>query len=160
MPKPLSPFIAGALAGGVATICMSALMLASKKMGVQGEHPPKRIAEAALKSAGGEEKPSQKEIVTLAAASHLAFGMVTGGAFALAKQKLHLKKWPLLQGIGFGLLVWGVSYKGWVPALDIMPSAEQDRSGRVNTMVAAHVIYGAVLGKILRRYPANGFQPR
>ena len=33
----------GLLAGAVATVCMSAAMMLSKKLGVQGEHPPKRI---------------------------------------------------------------------------------------------------------------------
>ena len=41
-----------------------------------------------------------------------------------------------------------VSYSGWLPALHLMPPPEQDRPGRQPSMVAAHVVYGAVLGAL------------
>ena len=50
-----------------------------------------------------------------------------------------------------GLSVWAVSYQGWVPALGILPKASEDRPARPAVMVAAHVVYGAVLGALEQR---------
>jgi uncharacterized membrane protein YagU involved in acid resistance len=155
MHKQSSLFFEGVVAGGLATVCMSLLMLGSKKLGVQGEHPPKRIVEAALSATGDTQPPLQK-VLPLAAAVHVGFGMAAGGVFALIQQKFHLKKMPILQGAGYGLLVWAVSYKGWIPALGILPPAERDRPGRVKTMIAAHLVYGAVLAGRLHRKLKDG----
>jgi hypothetical protein len=50
------------------------------------------------------------------------------------------------------LSVWALSYQGWVPALGILPPASRDQPGRQWTMVAAHVVYGVVLGAMERRH--------
>jgi uncharacterized membrane protein YagU involved in acid resistance len=147
MQKRTSLFLDGALAGGVATLCMSLVMIGSKKLGVQGEHPPKRIAEAVLASTGDSQQP-QPKVEALSVAAHFGFGMVAGGVFALLERRLSLKR-PILSGVAYGLLVWAVSYKGWIPALNILPPPERDRPGRPTTMIAAHVVYGAVLAKCL-----------
>ena len=55
-----------------------------------------------------------------------------------------------LVGAVYGLGVWAVSYKGWIPALGILPPPERDRPGRPVIMVAAHVVYGLVLGALVR----------
>ena len=46
-----------------------------------------------------------------------------------------------------GLAIWAPAYQGWVPALDILPPATEDRPERAATMIAVHVVYGAVLGE-------------
>jgi hypothetical protein len=40
---------------------------------------------------------------------------------------------------------------GWVPWLRIMPPADRDRPGRAETMLAAHWLYGGVLGALATR---------
>jgi hypothetical protein len=57
----------------------------------------------------------------------------------------------VLQGVAFGSGVWLVSYMGWVPWLQIMPPAHEDRPGRPQTMLAAHWVYGGVLGALSGR---------
>ena len=52
-----------------------------------------------------------------------------------------------IPGILFGTLVWAVSYAGWVPAARILPPPQDDDPERVATMIGAHVVYGAVLGR-------------
>ena len=54
------------------------------------------------------------------------------------------------RGALFGLLVWGVSYLGWVPAAKILPPAHRDRRDRQVTMVIAHLVFGASLGLLLK----------
>ncbi|MCU1692974.1 MAG: hypothetical protein JWM64_2065, partial [Frankiales bacterium] len=54
------------------------------------------------------------------------------------------------QGVAVALAAYAASYQGWVPALGILPPATDDEPGRPAVMVAAHVVYGAVLGRLLR----------
>jgi hypothetical protein len=43
-----------------------------------------------------------------------------------------------------------LNYEGWIPALHIMRPVERDRSRRQQSMVAAHVVFGSVLGALAR----------
>ena len=53
-------------------------------------------------------------------------------------------------GATYGFLVWAAGYEGWVPMLGILPPAHRDRRSRVATMMLAHLVYGSVLGRLLR----------
>lgn len=54
-------------------------------------------------------------------------------------------------GAAFGLAVWAAGYEGWVPAMGVLPPAHRDKRSRALTMLAAHLVYGAVLGVASRR---------
>ena len=150
MSRMLNTLVQGAVAGGLATLPMSGVMLAAGKAGLMGQQPPERITEAAL-DAVGVEQPSEAVEQTATAAAHLGYGLAMGAAFALLQQQLRPSTPPVLNGIGFGLALWALSYAGWVPALGIMPGPEHDRPGRPESMVAAHVVYGAALGALVGR---------
>lgn len=143
--------VRGAVAGTAATLPMSLLMLVAQKAGLMGKQPPEKITEAALDEAVEEpvdeavDEPVQDILATI---NHFAFGAAAGALFGIVRRD----NVPVIaQGIAFGLTVWTVSYKGWVPALDIMPPAERDRSGRPESMIAAHVVFGGVLGALVDR---------
>ena len=150
----------GAGAGVVATAVMSVPMLAADKAGLMPEPPPEKITEDAL-SAAGVDPAERTEAQENAAATvmHFAFGAGCGALFALGRRRLLDDRGhrtgrsgsPALLGVPYGLAIWVVSYKGWVPALGILPPPERDRPGRVRTMIGAHVVYGAVLGEVDRR---------
>jgi hypothetical protein len=140
----------GAIAGSIATVPMSGAMAAAGTAGLMGRQPPELIAGAALAAAGAPE-PSREAEMAVAAVAHLGFGMAMGALYALLERRLRPRTPPVLNGIGFGLAVWAVSYRGWVPALGIMPPPERDRPGRPASMVAAHVVYGAALGALVGR---------
>jgi hypothetical protein len=141
-------WLRGATSGFFATFCMSALMLLARKLAPTPKLPPRKILEAAVRGtpARGANATEIKLASTLA---HFAFGAAAGALFGTAQTRLKGSK--VVQGIGFGLLVWAVSYKGWIPALGILPQAEKDEPKRARTMVAAHVVYGAALGAAMRR---------
>jgi len=136
----------GAAAGLAATAAMTGVLAVAAARGWLGRPPPEKIVEhAAPDLSASDRKP-----VTVV--SHFAFGAGAGAFYGLlggwrAKSRLMSG----LQGVGFGLTVWAVSYEGWVPALKIMPPAHRDRPARSATMVVAHIIYGAVLGLLMRR---------
>ena len=144
--------IEGAGAGVVATAVMSIPMLAADKAGLMPEPPPEKITEDALTAVGIEPQDrTERQENAAATVTHFAFGAGCGALFALLRRgrRLPLPAWAA--GVPYGLGVWAVSYKGWVPALGILPPPERDRPARVRTMIAAHVVYGAVLGAVDER---------
>ncbi len=147
---PVRPgIVRGALAGIVATAAMSLLMLAARRAGLMGSLPPTKISGRLLSSVRVRRTPGRRTVT--AVALHFGFGAGAGALFGL------LRKGPLgrpprvLCGLVFGTGVWLISYMGWVPALGIMEPAHRDRPGRPQSMLAAHWVYGAVLGGLSGR---------
>ncbi len=136
----------GATAGTVATAAMSALMLAAGRAGLMGRQPPEAIVRRAGQLAATE--PRGRLADALASAAHLAFGAGTGAAYALLPPAGR----PVVRGVAAGTAVYAVSYAGWVPALGALPTAGDDRTPRQAAMLAAHVVYGAVLGALDDRW--------
>lgn len=141
--------------GSLATLPMSAFMLAAQRLGFMGRQPPRKIGEAWLHAVGLGHAPSPAK-KAFGAALHLAFGGAAGVLYALVARRRPRVGYAgatrpsraraALTGMAFGSLVWAASYKGWVPALGIMPPPSRDRPGRPASMLAAHWIYGATLG--------------
>ncbi len=129
--------------GAIATAAMSAVMLAGDRAGLMPEPPPTTITRDALEEVG-VDRPAL--IAVAAPAAHLAFGALGGALYVALRRVLPGPGWLL--GILFGLSVWAVSYKGWIPGLGILPPPEHDRPGRPAVMIAAHVVYGIVLGRL------------
>jgi hypothetical protein len=147
----------GAAAGAVATGVMSAFMLAAQQAGLMGEQPPEKIADTALDAADVPAPGPTDE--ALAVVLHFAFGASCGALFQAVRSRVHPveqlddePEWePVAEGAAFGSLVWLVSYLGWLPALRIMPAPSRDRPGRPESMLLAHLLYGATLGACVRR---------
>ncbi len=130
--------------GAVATVAMSVPMLLAgrKHMGAQ---PPKRITVGLFRRLGIRERNErQRNLATTLA--HLGFGTAFGALFTTARAALRAPGPALPQGLAYGVGVWAVSYKGWIPALGLLPPPERDRPDRQWTMFFAHLVYGAVLG--------------
>jgi hypothetical protein len=147
---PGQAMASGLLAAGIATGCMSLVMLVSRGLDLQGEPPPKKITRKMVQAAVGEPPP-RSALLLLTAAAHLAYGVGAGTAFAVLRRKFGSKRRPMLEGTLFGLGIWLLSYKGWLPAVGLMPPPERDQPGRTVTTAAAHLVYGAVLGAGTRR---------
>lgn len=142
--------LSGAADGAAATLAMSGAMLVAQRAGAIGELPPRTIMAFALRRARGLPA-RRREKDALGALSHVAFGAAAGALFEAALGR-RTRAAPLA-GAAFGVAVWLVSYAGWVPALGILPPPHRDRPERQVTMLAAHLVYGAVLGALARRRP-------
>jgi uncharacterized membrane protein YagU involved in acid resistance len=114
--------------------------------------PPEEISERAVERVGertlGRESPSAPVVDFLAPVAHVGFGMAAGALFRLLSRQLRPPLAPVVQGTVFGVALWLVSYFGWLPALRLMPPAHRDEPGRQPAMLAAHLVYGAVLGGV------------
>jgi len=111
------------------------------------EQPPTVVTARALRSAGIQRPAAAAALI--APVSHLGFGAAGGVLYALVRRLVPGVPGSVL-GVAFGLAVWAVSYRGWIPALGILPQPESDERGRPAVMVAAHVVYGLVLGRLVR----------
>lgn len=149
MQQTMRTVVEGAGAGAVATGAMTLPMLIAQRQGSMGTQPPERVVEEAEGEIG--DTLSEREENLAASLAHLGFGMGTGAAFALLHRALRLPVPTVVQGTGFAMAVWALSYRGWIPRLGVLPPPERDRSDRQRTMVAAHVVFGAVLGAVEHR---------
>lgn len=134
--------IRGGLVGIAATLPMTALMTASVAGGVMPDQPPRRIVGHLLP---GLDDPAAA-VVTVG--SHALYGGAAGAAFSLLP--LPRRTTPLLGG-AFGLALWAAGYEGWVPLVGALPPGHRDHRGRVATMVVAHLLFGVLLGRFVRR---------
>jgi hypothetical protein len=144
----VSRVVQGAAAGVLATAAMSGVMLAARRAGLMRKMPPERITEKLLDALGLGR--SEREENAAATAAHFGFGAAAGAPFALVRPPV-VRRHPVLSGLLYGTLVWAASYGGWIPALGILPPPERDRKRRQAAMVAAHLVYGGVLGALAHR---------
>ena len=138
--RDVRALVEGGISGVLGTLSMSTVMLAARKVGLVGQLPPQRITEAALDATG--QRRSKEVQDALAVILHLLFGAFLGSFFGLLHHRWRVPRGSALQGIVYGLLVWGVNYKGWIPALSILPPPERDRPDRPLIMALAHAVYG------------------
>jgi hypothetical protein len=141
----------GAVAGVVATAGMTALMLAAQRAGIMGELPPHDIAHDTVERTPLRDDVGREGRGALGWLFHFGFGAAAGALFAVLRRRVRPSPPDALTGVGFALLVWTISYLGWVPALHFLPPATDDQPGRPPTMIAAHVVFGALLGTIIER---------
>ena len=144
--SPVARALLGAVAGFGATVAMSGVMLTTQRL--IGQQPPKQIVETGLE-VGGVADPDRVEPGTnaLAAVAHLGYGSALGALFALAQPR----RASALRGVAFGVAVWAANYGGVLPAVGILPPPSRDRPGRQPAIIASHLVYGGVLGAIVRR---------
>jgi hypothetical protein len=137
--------LGGALSGTIATIAMSTVMVVGARLGLMGRQPPTVVTQTALREVG-VQRPAAKASV-LAPFAHLAFGGAAGALYGLIRARI--RSIPgLVLGPAFGLGVWTISYGGWIPAAGILPAPQEDQPGRPIVMIAAHLVYGGVLGAL------------
>lgn len=151
MKRPWSGLLAGAMAGSVATLLMSAVMLGARRAGLTPELPPGKIAERAIEAASDRDATETEEHA-VASVAHLGFGASAGALFGVLGGLLRWLPDGAVAAIGgvYAAGIWVVSYQGWVPMLRILPPASRDHLGRVGTMVVAHAVYGVALGLLTR----------
>jgi hypothetical protein len=141
----------GALGGFLATIPMTAVMVAGQRAAGYGRLPPEALVTNAIDDAESLEDLDDVEVEATWRAAHLAAGAAFGVAYSLLFRPLTRILPRPLSGALFALLVWRISYQNVAPALELMPPADSDDEARQKTNVAAHLVYGATLGWLTGR---------
>lgn len=124
-------------AGIVATIVMSAYMMAGESREAIGTPPPARIVRRLHPSA------SEHGASIAATLLHLGIGAAGGVLGRVLARRLAL---PAMTA---ALALWAVGYEFVAPALGVLPPAHRD-SRRARHLLRAHVVYGLALGALRR----------
>ena len=133
----------GALAGVVGTAAMTGAMRALHRRLAPDERyplPPREITERVL-----PESTTEQTLRTSTIASHFGYGAGMGALYALATSRN-----KTLTGAGYGVLVWAVSYLGWIPSAGILKNAVRHPLRRNLLMSGVHLVWGAAMALTLR----------
>jgi hypothetical protein len=125
------------------TVAMVALHRALPRQD-QEPLPPRQITENAAAAAGVDLGPDEdtREATTLAA--HFGYGATVGSLYGSFAGSTGLPR--ALEGMLFGVAVWGGSYLGLLPGVGLYRSAKDEPPARNALMIGAHLIWGASLG--------------
>jgi hypothetical protein len=133
----------GAGAGVVATAAMSVVQFPGAS---SGGHlpPPIEITRRLHRATGRRARPRQ--LFARGIALHLAFGAVAGSLYAVVAPR----RFRELSATAYAGLLYGASYRGYLPALALHQHASDDAAPRQRTNLAAHAIFGLALAEVLR----------
>lgn len=148
----MKPYQAGALAGITGTLAHTLVMLTWFRFLPRSEQypvPPREITTQVARKAGVSHCLSGTEQRLATWINHFAYGALTGALYPAFRRPQAGS--PVRVGILYGLLVWAVSYLGWLPKLGILKSATKWPPGRNAMMIAAHVAWGGVTGVVADR---------
>jgi hypothetical protein len=136
--------VVGAGWGAVATLVMSALMLAGTAAGVSPMPKPVPVALVAH-TLGSLPKPALLVLV-LAVIAHLTYGASAGAL--LAGLVARVTVWV---GVGYAVVLWAVMGLVWLPYLGwgLFGTAQTARIAVVTLVL--HLVYGLTLGLLLDR---------
>jgi uncharacterized membrane protein YagU involved in acid resistance len=140
-------FVAGLLAGLIATVPMTLFMVAFFYRLPRREQyplPPREVTMEVAERTGLDHELAEPQRKSLTLTAHFAYGTIMGGIYALFAERIPAP--GVAKGILFGLLVWAGSYLVLLPALGILRSATKHPLRRNALMISAHAVWGAVLG--------------
>src|SRR4051794_20402288 len=136
--------IAGASAGAKATLPMTAVIWALRRLDMVGEPPPRKITHRLLRATG--TRPGRPLLSGSWLLNHFGFGAAAGALFAPLVARVRSRPARVVTGALYGAAVWAGMYGYLLPALGLMPHPKRDRPGRPSSMAIAHQVYGAALG--------------
>jgi putative membrane protein len=145
--------LAGAAAGFAATVPMTGEMILAHRLLPRVQRhalPPRKITMNLADALGVKHGLSRPQRTGATLAAHFSYGSAMGAVFGLLGPRVpgfqeHAGA-RVASGIGWGLVVWALSYLGVLPALDLHRSATREPAERNLLMVLAHVVWGATLG--------------
>ena len=149
----MNRYLSGAIGGIIATLPMTVAMVGLFRSLPRDEQyplPPREITEDLIQKAGVEHL-DEEQLTGLSLLAHFAYGGLTGALYPLT---FHHVKRPLLWGSGYGLAIWGASYLGWIPALNVLSPATHHPANRRRLMIGVHIVWGAstvLIGERLSR---------
>ena len=142
--------LAGTLAGFVATAPMTAAMAGlHRALPPQQKDPlpPRQIVENAAATVGVDLGPDEATHENVTLAAHFAYGASVGALYGPIAGITGLPR-PV-EGMLYGLAVWGGSYLGMLPGVGLYRSATNEAPARNGLMIAAHLVWGASLGLLV-----------
>lgn len=147
----MNPVIAGAIGGFVGTVPMTAVMeLGHRALPERERYPlhPRLITTRLAHDAGMVGQLDDNDWARVSLGAHFAYGAAMGALYGAVAG---LPGPAGLKGLVHGLGVWGGNYLGLLPALGILSPATEHPPRRTAVMIAAHLVWGAVVGAVVER---------
>jgi uncharacterized membrane protein YagU involved in acid resistance len=144
------PLIEGSLAGLIATVPMTIVMLAMQYLLPQWQQyalPPERFTATFARRVGLKKHMSKPQLLVASFISHLGFGAAMGAIYGPLTRIVPLPS--ILKGIVFGIVVWLAAYLGWLPIVGMSEAATKQPIQRNALMIVAHLVWGAGVGGVM-----------
>jgi uncharacterized membrane protein YagU involved in acid resistance len=140
---PLRGAVAGALATAPRTLFIYAL---DRLVPHEERHelPPRQITRELAERTGTDDEVGKTGLDLASSSAHFAFGAAVGALYGAIAGRVPLP--PALAGVAFGLGVWTASYAGALPSLGLQRPPDNRPAWRTGTMIAGHLVWGAMLG--------------
>jgi uncharacterized membrane protein YagU involved in acid resistance len=151
--------IRGALAGALATVPMSVVMLLLWRGLPRRQRyplPPWLITSNLLGQVGLKRKTSRDATTFLTWLLHFSYGGAVGALFVPLQRALRVP--AVLLGPLYGIIVWVGSYKGLLPMFNLLSDASRHPDKRNAVMIAAHLVWGAFTGLLVASLPEEVLQ--
>lgn len=145
----MNRYLAGAVAGIIATALMTVAISAGKLFGLLRTPPPTQVTTNVTNRMGIDLEPPDPEFNVGTLIAHHGFG-ATAGAIYVSMRRVLPASSPVA-GLIFGGLVWSTAYLGYLPLLRLYPWPDDDRHSRTAVMIVAHAVYGVSLAEVERR---------
>ena len=148
----MNRLLTGAITVLAATLPMTVMMTLTRPWIPQPERYfslPRIITMRVARRLGLKRKMSEPQRLSASLAAHFAYGAAAGALYSITAQNAPLP--PVLKGIGYGLGLWGAGYMGWLPATGLLKPATQHSGGRNASLIASHLVWGAVMGSLSSR---------
>lgn len=148
----INTLLRGAVAGCVATAPMTVVMMALHRLLPRTEQyalPPSEIVAQIAENVGAEQHIDAQQHIALTLLGHFGYGAAVGVGYVPLAPRLPFP--AAVNGIGYGLAVWAVSYLGLLPAAGLLTPATEHPARRNVLMIVAHIVWGAALGVVFER---------
>jgi uncharacterized membrane protein YagU involved in acid resistance len=150
----MNQILKGLLAGAIATAPMTVVMAILHRWPRPEREavPPHQITMRLLRRV--EQEPENAPARTFTTTiSHFGFGAAFGALYAPFAEQVpgRVPGPPAVKGAAYGVLVWLVSYLGWLPASGVLRPATRQSLQRNIMMIVAHLVWGACLGLLMER---------
>ena len=142
IPPLVNRLASGLLAGAIATIPMTVVMQKLHRWPYpeRDSLPPHQITKKLTARVGVKKHLSESQLSAVTLANHFGYGAAMGGLYSLLFARMPLPRFA--KGMMWGLLVWLMSYLGWLPAANILPPATEHSNRRNILMIVAHLVWG------------------
>ena len=147
----------GAAAGFAATVPMT-LAMEGLRAALPREQlrrmPPREVVDSAVEQSGIDHEVDRNGRILLTTVAHFAFGAAAGAVYGGiwgSRRKRMDGYTAAMSGIAYGVGVWALAYGVVLPSLGLHRAATDDTKDRNEVLIASHVVWGAVLGKLAQR---------
>jgi uncharacterized membrane protein YagU involved in acid resistance len=143
------------VAGFAATAPMTVAMWALDRSWRVTEQrlPPRQITRNLVRRTGLQRYLDKSDKEAASWVSHFGYGTATGAVYPLTAERLPLGR--EVKGPLYGLVIWALSYLGWLPTAGIMPHATRQSVWRNIALVGSHLIWGLTCAVLYSRLKAG-----